>query len=95
MPQWFTAITHTVGCVHVSQHEADSPQRALVLHIGAMPLDDGTLGGAEIEWLSRVANSELVATLVPVAGCQGTWLWVEGAHRNAQYATYVVRTSKT
>ena len=35
-------------------------------------------------------NSE--PTLLEVAGCEGTWMWLEGARHSPQYSTYVVRT---
>ena len=50
------------------------------------------LSGTNWKWLLSVAEGNSEPTLLEVAGCEGTWMWLEGARHSPQYSTYVVRT---
>ncbi len=89
----YTCITETRQHRHLTQHEAQKPEEAVRLHVGALPYDDGTDPlDEELDWLQRVANGRAPVSLLQVVQCKNTWLWLEGARYTPQYGTYVVKT---
>jgi hypothetical protein len=89
----YTAITECDGSFHLSQHDALTPEAALRMHIGAFPMEDG-MDPADpiVSWFESVAEGASPTTLIPVAGCHATWLWLEGSLDETVVTTYVVQT---
>ena len=89
----FTCLIEVRDNFHLSQHHTSGPEYALRDGVAALPYDDGTGPfDEELDWLHRVGGGSEPVELLPVAPCQGVWLWLGGARHEPQYIAYIVRT---
>ena len=79
--------------VWVTQHTAESPDRALREAIGKLPYADGDpRGDDELTWLEGLARGNGKLELTSVGWCKNVWAWVDGRQFDSLYSIYVVQT---
>jgi hypothetical protein len=89
----YTCLTENRGHLHLSQHEAATPEAALRAHIGTLPFIEGINPlGDELYWLQTLTATDSPLELQPVAGCRQAWHWLDGARYSPRYTTHIIRS---
>ena len=88
----YTIIADVFNEVDVQQHQASSPELAIMEAIKRFPHHDGNeLVEEEFAIISAIMKGELLPTLLPC--CANTWLWSDGCQFETPMRAYIVTTA--